>query len=93
MVFREILRGLQAIHKAGITHCDIKPENTLVDEHSNPCIADFDISLENDVRLTIVPPTTVTRQGCTPEYVSPEVKRGERATPASDMYGFGIMLE
>lgn len=40
-IFRQILLGVEHLHKIGILHCDIKPENILLDENYNIKIADF----------------------------------------------------
>lgn len=42
--FLPILDGIETIHKRGIVHRDIKPENVLIDDGSNPKIADFGIA-------------------------------------------------
>lgn len=41
LVFNKILKGIQAIHDAGICHRDIKMQNILVDDKFNPKICDF----------------------------------------------------
>ena len=41
LIFHKILKGVQAIHKAGICHRDLKMENILVDDKFNPKICDF----------------------------------------------------
>ncbi len=50
MIWRDICQGLEYLHHRGIIHCDIKPENILINEDGNPVIADFDISISNETR-------------------------------------------
>ena len=46
LVFRKILKGVQACHKAGICHRDLKMQNILVDDLFNPKICDFGFATE-----------------------------------------------
>ena len=41
LIFGKILRGVQALHKRGICHRDLKMQNILLDELFNPKICDF----------------------------------------------------
>ena len=46
LIFHKILKGLEAIHKSGICHRDLKIDNILMDEHFNPKICDFGLATE-----------------------------------------------
>lgn len=39
-----IARGLEAAHRCGILHCDIKPANIMLDEHGLPRLIDFGLA-------------------------------------------------
>ena len=41
LIFHKILKGVKALHDAGICHRDLKMQNILVDEEFNPKICDF----------------------------------------------------
>ena len=47
-IFHKILKAINAIHSKGIYHLDIKPENILLDEHFEPKITDFGLSIKID---------------------------------------------
>ena len=46
MISCQLLQGLQALHKNGIIHCNLKPSNILIDEYGNVKICDFKKSLK-----------------------------------------------
>jgi serine/threonine-protein kinase len=80
--------GLAHAHERGIVHCDLKPQNILLDERGSPKLVDFGIARALDG-------TTHDRTDSnlgTAAYASPEQLRGERVTPKSDVYSFGATL-
>ena len=46
MISSQLLLGLQALHKNGIIHCNLKPSNILIDEYGNMRLCDFKKSLK-----------------------------------------------
>src|SRR4029079_12647747 len=40
-LFRDVATGLLHAHGKGVLHCDLKPANVLLDQHSRPRLADF----------------------------------------------------
>ncbi|EEF30031.1 BRASSINOSTEROID INSENSITIVE 1-associated receptor kinase 1 precursor, putative [Ricinus communis] len=87
----EIARGLLYLHEeceAPIIHCDIKPENILLDEYFTAKISDFGLSkllLSNQSR-------TMTLIRGTRGYVAPEWFRNVAVTAKVDVYSFGVVL-
>jgi serine/threonine-protein kinase len=69
-------------------HRDIKPHNLLAGPDGRVKIADFGIAHSLD---GVVITNTGTVLG-TAGYLAPEQSRGERVTPATDMYGLGVTL-
>ncbi|MEM8484701.1 MAG: SpoIIE family protein phosphatase [Bacteroidota bacterium] len=83
----QIGRGLQAAHKAGVVHRDIKPGNLLFDGSGNIRIVDFGIArFEGDTRLTL----TSHAMG-TLSYMSPEQAAG-KADHRADIWSLGAVL-
>jgi eukaryotic-like serine/threonine-protein kinase len=80
-------RGLDAAHAARIVHRDVKPANILLDESDNVRVADFGIARAVDSDSLTTAGTVLGTAG----YIAPEQARGERATPASDRYGLGVV--
>jgi serine/threonine protein kinase len=80
--------ALQASHRAGITHRDVKPGNVLVAHDGRIKLTDFGIARKtNDV--------TMTQTGLvlgSPAYIAPEVAAGQPVTPAADLWGLGATL-
>ncbi|KAF8687744.1 hypothetical protein HU200_042675 [Digitaria exilis] len=88
-----ISRGIEYLHdgcSAPIIHCDIKPDNILLDEHGVPRITDFGISkLLGNHQVH----TTVTHVRGTRGYIAPEWFRGDaRVDTKADVYSFGVVL-
>lgn len=78
--------ALACAHAAGIVHRDVKPGNVLVDG-GRVKIADFGIAQVAGA----VPLTQAGLVMGTPAYLSPERVAGLPATPASDLYGLGMI--
>ena len=80
--------ALQHAHSHKIIHCDIKPQNILLDKNMNPKIADFGIA-KMVTNQTMVYSKSV--MGSV-HYISPEQASGGKITACSDVYSLGIVL-
>jgi serine/threonine protein kinase len=83
--------GLQAIHKAGIVHRDLKSLNIMVDAHGIVRIMDFGIA-KRLFREGASEPRASSYVMGTPEYMSPEQARGQKVDFRSDVYALGVVI-
>ncbi len=88
-------RALREAHKHGVIHRDLKPANLFLIRHDEDPdfvkVLDFGLLKRTDE----TPEEALTQTGLfmgSPKYMAPEQIRGERVSPATDIYSLGIIL-
>jgi serine/threonine-protein kinase len=97
-IYDDLRSALVYLHEEGIVHRDVKLENVLIDKNGHAILSDFGVSriLKRDLRKELAVTTTFVDDRApimgSAGYLSPELKAGEEATPASDAYALGVLV-
>jgi serine/threonine-protein kinase len=87
-VFIGVCRALDAAHKKGVVHRDLKPGNIFLCDDGLAKVLDFGMS-----KLTSA--ESLTQAGYTlgtPEYMAPEQCIGANVVAQTDLYAFGVLM-
>jgi hypothetical protein len=80
-----VARGLAAAHRRNVVHCDLKPSNVMLDPDGVAKIIDFGLARIAGSASRGAPVGT-------PDYMAPEVWRGEAPSRRSDVYSLGAVV-
>jgi hypothetical protein len=86
VIVEDVCRALVAVHGNGLIHRDVKARNIIREPAGRIVLMDFGAGLS--MRTSEAPGAAVG----TPLYMAPETLAGAAATPASDVYGVGVLL-
>jgi serine/threonine protein kinase len=92
VIAMQICAGLAEAHRRNVIHGDLKSCNVVLTGLSGELravITDFGMARDGK---TARPSAQSGDTGGTPDYMAPELLRGEKATAASDVYALGILL-
>jgi len=93
LILRQVGSTLSTAHANDVIHRDLKPENIMARRRAEGRwvvkVIDFGIA---KVRYSLIAPSTVTGHVAgTAFYMAPEQLQGKKVTPASDVYGLGVI--
>jgi serine/threonine protein phosphatase PrpC len=83
----KLARGAAALHRAGIIHRDIKPDNVILERDGSLKL--IDLGVVRVPGLEDFPPEDVPG---TPAYMAPEMLAGEPGNEATDIYALGVTM-
>jgi eukaryotic-like serine/threonine-protein kinase len=83
-IFIEAAKALEALHSAGLVHCDLKPNNILIGPDGSVKVIDFGQACKAG--------TVKERIQGTPDYIAPEQVKREAVTYRTDVFNFGATL-
>jgi len=83
-----VASGMAYLHRKNVLHCDLKTSNILIDQAGGVRVTDFGLAVTSlpDRALAAAPGLGTLR------YMAPEVVRREAYGPATDVYGFALVL-
>lgn len=95
----QLARGIEAVHAAGVIHCDIKPDNINLGAgpggYGDYAVKLFDFDAARWIDTTTARTTAILPNGAilgTPGYMAPEQEQGSVIDQRADIYAFGVVL-
>lgn len=85
----QICAGLGFAHRSQLVHADVKPQNLLITPDGVLKVADFGIA---QAYADTLPQMQTEVVWGSPHYFAPEQARGEKPSPASDVYSIGVVM-
>lgn len=86
---KQLLTALDHLHRKGVVHRDVKPDNILIDERNHLRLIDLGVSrierLHEKADAGALPVGT-------PSYMAPELFAGQTADERADIYSAGVTL-
>jgi serine/threonine-protein kinase len=87
---RDAVRGVQAIHEAGLVHRNVAPDNLMIDSSGQIVVIDFGVATwQHTQRIQFTPPVEV----FDPVYASPDLRARLPVDARTDVFSLGALLD
>lgn len=90
-IIKQIINGIRAFHRQEMLHCDLKPENIMLNTIGQVKLIDFGAARIAGVAELLNPINTLNNQG-TQGYTAPEVILNDEVSQASDQFSLGAIV-
>jgi serine/threonine protein kinase len=87
----QLSAALEAVHAAGVVHCDVKPANLVIENNGRLVLIDFGVA-ELSAGEPAHPARRTGNVVGSPAYTAPELVLGRPPRPASDLWALGTVL-
>jgi serine/threonine-protein kinase len=84
----DVCRALEAVHRAGLLHRDVKAQNIFRDSNGRLVLGDFGTGIETNEKAAVTEPQIAG----TPLYLAPEVIEHGPPSIGADLYSVGVLL-
>ena len=85
-IMTPLCKALHYAHQQNVIHCDVKPENIMMDQNGQVYLTDFGIAFTRGQEDNFL------GKAGTPAYMAPEQIQGLGVLPQTDIYALGIIL-
>jgi serine/threonine protein kinase/CheY-like chemotaxis protein len=86
---RQMSEALEALHRAGVLHRDLKPGNVMLRDELSVALIDYGLSKHVELDATLTESGEIFG---TPYYMSPEQGHGRETDARSDIYSLGVIF-
>jgi protein phosphatase len=90
-IVKQIVQGLRGFHRQEMLHCDLKPENIMINQFDQIKLIDFGSARIAGIAELATPISVVGNQG-TQGYTAPEVILEHRVSQLSDQFSLGVIV-